>query len=154
MSGKEVVVHIRKPDDVEELSQRVRAITPWPREGVDVTCARHKVRRTPEQNRRMWWLHNLEAAHLNATWPERSAAMVAMMEGAGVGLGKLERAMLMGKVWNKDDCHEQFNKRYFAGKSSRKQSKMDFMGVLDEYEADLRISGVQFPETEAWRNAA
>lgn len=151
---KELVVHVRQPDQLLELMERIQAIKPWPREGIDVSCARHKVRLTAAQNRRMWWLHNLEAAHLNATWPERSAALVAMMEQAGASLGKLERMMLIGKVWNKDDCHEQFKKRYFAGKSTRKQSKLDVMAVLDEYEADLRTGGVQFPETEAWRDAA
>lgn len=142
----ETVETARSRTELVALCERIKAIPSLPREGVDVFVRRHKVRRTVPQNSRMWWLHNLEAAHLNKTWPERAATMIALMEQAGAKLDKLERAALLGKVWNKDDVHEEYCKRYCYGGSSTKPAKLDFMAHLDDYEADLRTAGVEFPE--------
>lgn len=142
----------RTPGQLAEVAERIKALS-LPRDGVDVFVRRHKVRRTTAQNSRLWWLHNLETAHLNKTWPERAASIIATMEQAGVPLSKLERHALLGKVWNKDDCHAEFLKRYLAGISSTKASKMDLMGYMDEYEAELRTAGVEFPESGNWEEA-
>ena len=135
---KEPIQHARNEKELADIAERLKALSPLPRNGVDVFVRPHKVRRTIPQNDRLWALHNLYAAHMNRTWPERAAAMLARCEAAGIHFGAMERKLLLHRIWDADDVHEEFKKRYLAGGSSRKLSKLAMMDKLSEYEADLQ----------------
>lgn len=103
--------------------------------------------RNNEQNARLWWLHGLMAAYLNARLPELHAS------------GQLPRLF---QQFTAEAVHEGIFKPKYCGtrtdgtpRSSTRLSKLDFAEALTRYEADMANEGVEIPTDElnadGWR---
>ncbi|HEX5464431.1 MAG TPA: hypothetical protein VFW88_06915 [Burkholderiales bacterium] len=136
------VVHVcRTALDMERCCLALKDML-LPREGVDVFVRRHKVKRSNPQNARLWWLHGLMAAHLNARLPDLVAS------------GLLSPLFLR---FTPESVHEGIFKPRYCGtnpdgsaRSSARLSKLDFMAALERYQADMTNDGVEIPEPPEW----
>ncbi len=116
-----------RDDIVRKLCQ-----LPIPRDGFDLFIRRHKVHRTPEQNKRLQWLCGLHAGWLNAKRLEFIAA------------GTLPKFF---PATDRDAVrHQIFNPSYCGTDSSTKPSKLDMVDAITRYQVDLQELGIEIPE--------
>jgi hypothetical protein len=104
---------------------------------LDILVEPHVEGRTTDQNRRLWWLHGLLAAHLN------------------IKICALIRAKMIPSFvhFSAESVHEGIFKPKYVGtdpmtgrpKSSTRMSKQDFAAALTAYEADLATEGIEIP---------
>ncbi len=107
---------------------------------VEVSMVHYVEPRTTEQNKRLWYLHGLFAAHLNRKLPEL------------LKTGLIPRVFM----FTAESVHEGIFKPHYCGthpdgspRSSTLLNKSDFAEALAAYEADMHNEGVDFPDLDA-----